>query len=122
MTEIPQEVIDAIAAGNFVVCRLKCWPCQFGQCPGGPHGWADADDIEHAAKTGQPDPSEASCGCPCVNDAPREPDGPDSDDYGPGEVPLSSLDPCSECGEMGACAWDSEGRPMVHVPSEGGDD
>lgn len=25
---------------------------------------------------------------------------------------------CVECGETGACAWDSEGRPLVHAVSE----
>lgn len=24
-------------------------------------------------------------------------------------------DPCPECGEMGACGYDSEGRAMVHI-------
>lgn len=26
--------------------------------------------------------------------------------------------PCPECGERGACAWDDEGRPLIHA-SEG---
>lgn len=23
--------------------------------------------------------------------------------------------PCPECGQAGACAWDAEGRPMIHI-------
>lgn len=29
----------------------------------------------------------------------------------------SQYDPCPECGERGPCAYDAEGRPMVHVPT-----
>lgn len=43
-------------------------------------------------------------------------------DYGPdGDVPVS--EPCPECGEPGACAWDAEGRPLIHAvrrPEEAG--
>ncbi|EYR64267.1 hypothetical protein N866_13530 [Actinotalea ferrariae CF5-4] len=42
-----------------------------------------------------------------------EVDGPDL------EVQVSR-DPCPECGEPGACAWDSEGRPLIHA-SDGAD-
>jgi hypothetical protein len=32
-------------------------------------------------------------------------------------LPVTSLDtkPCLECGEAGACAYDSEGRPLIHA-------
>ena len=29
--------------------------------------------------------------------------------------PEVSSGPCPECGETGACAWDSEGRPLIHA-------
>lgn len=28
-------------------------------------------------------------------------------------------DPCEECGAVGACGWDSEGRPLIHALGEG---
>ena len=45
--------------------------------------------------------------------APQDDDGPDLDDYGP-DVPMTGT-PCPECGEAGACAWDVEGRPLIHA-------
>jgi acetone carboxylase gamma subunit len=30
--------------------------------------------------------------------------------------------PCPECGELGACGFDAEGRPMVHVTADEEDD
>lgn len=42
----------------------RCWPCMTNGCYDEPtqHPWADYDDVEHAAKTGQPEPS-GDCGC-----------------------------------------------------------
>lgn len=36
--------------------------------------------------------------------------------YSPPDRPaLGPLtEPCSECGAVGACAWDAEGRPLIH--------
>jgi hypothetical protein len=31
---------------------------------------------------------------------------------------LGIPDPCPTCGSASACAWDSEGRPMIHVLKE----
>jgi hypothetical protein len=101
----------------FDVCYAKCWPCCMGQCPGGPHGWADADDIEHAAKTGQLDPSGQSCGCPCVHDAPRGPEEPDLDDP---DVESYTQEPCPVCDAPGVCAWDADGRPLIHPITDEG--
>lgn len=55
------------------VCLSKCWPCNSGEHFEPPqwHTWADEDDIEHAALTGQEDPSHSRCGCWCA-DAPDE--------------------------------------------------
>lgn len=55
-----------------VVHWTRCYPCQFGEHrnPAEWHTWAGADDIEHAARTGQPDPSTQPCGCPCSGAAP----------------------------------------------------
>ena len=40
------------------------------------------------------------------------------------DLPRESADlgPCPECGELGACAYDAEGRPMVHVREDDSDD
>ncbi len=40
------------------------------------------------------------------------------DDYDPNaptadEVAISA--PCPECGQVGACAYDTEGRPLIHA-------
>lgn len=52
---------------SITVCYAKCVECQFGEHPKphAPHGWADIDDIEHAAATGQPEPT-GNCGCWCA--------------------------------------------------------
>lgn len=98
--------------GNGIrVQYARCWPCQFQQCPGGWHPWADAEDIEHAAKTGQPDPSDQKCGCVCA-------DGPEIE---PGPEPeWESIDarPCTVCGSEAACGFDADDRPWVHVEPE----
>lgn len=50
----------------------------------------------------------------------RQEDGPDYDipeDY---EVPIQ-LGPCPVCHELGACGYDAEGRPMIHVQEDGDD-
>lgn len=46
----------------------------------------------------------------------RRPDDGD-DDYGPDdcEPELVYPTPCPECGLYGACAFDVEGRPLIHV-------
>ncbi len=43
---------------DVIVCYAKCWPCNMGEHydPPQAHGWADAEDIEHAANTGQKPP------------------------------------------------------------------
>lgn len=41
-------------------------------------------------------------------DAALYPEEPDVD-------PQVRAQPCPECGEHGACAWDSEGRPLIHA-------
>lgn len=94
----------------------RCWSCICGQCPGGGHPWADAEDIEHAKATGQPDPMDQKCGCVCA-------DGPEIEQPEPGwgEVTFSDTTPCPVCGEMGACAYDAEGLPMIHAFNEGDD-
>jgi hypothetical protein len=86
----------------------RCWPCLYGYCPGGGHSWADDDDLRQTAEDGGPDPRGQLCGCSCAHgpslDAEPEPDE-------------SSLDaePCPVCGELTACAWDSEGRALIHA-------
>lgn len=39
-------------------------------------------------------------------------------DHSPALGPVEQ--PCPDCGSVGACAWDSEGRPLIHAQS--GDD
>ena len=47
------------------------------------------------------------------DDAPNiyddEPDGYELDE------PLAKAPPCPECGGYGACAYDQEGRPLIHA-------
>jgi hypothetical protein len=31
------------------------------------------------------------------------------------------VEPCPECGEIGACGYDSQGRPMIHALKEDDD-
>lgn len=85
----------------------RCEPCMFGACPGGWHQWAGPDDVEHAASTGQADPSGQKCGCVCADVQVLEDQEPDWE-------PLD-LDPCPVCGSDDACGYDSEGRPLIHA-------
>lgn len=43
----------------------------------------------------------------------------DMDDSGPDLDVAIAATPCAECGASGACAYDSEGRALIHA---GGDD
>lgn len=54
---------------RIIVCYTKCWACNFDQHDSKWHPWADFEDVEHAANTGQPDPSDQKCGCYCCADA-----------------------------------------------------
>jgi hypothetical protein len=74
---VPQEVVDAIGRGDYVVCYAKCWPCQFAQHSDEPHTWMDDEDREHAGipKPTTPDEwaalaADKPCGCHC-NEAHR---------------------------------------------------
>lgn len=62
------EVNAAITSGNAIVCYAKCWPCTANghYDPPQHHVWADDEDIEHARKTGQPEPT-GRCGCWCAD-------------------------------------------------------
>jgi hypothetical protein len=42
----------------------RCWPCMLSSCHETPtlHPWWDNEDVDHAAKTGQPAPT-GNCGC-----------------------------------------------------------
>ena len=55
--------------GRIQICYSRCWACQFGEHYDPPqwHTWADDEDVQHAAATGQPDPRSSRCGCPCAN-------------------------------------------------------
>ena len=46
----------------------------------------------------------------------------DADADGPDLDVAVALDPCAECGEVGACAYDSEGRPLIHAVRDEPDD
>jgi hypothetical protein len=41
-----------------------------------------------------------------------DPNLPDRAEY---EMEQRLADPCPECGQSGACAYDAEGRPMIHA-------
>jgi hypothetical protein len=63
------ELADSINAGQAIVCYANCYSCMF-DCHFNPpewHTWADPEDIEHAAKTGQPSPAESRCACSCAD-------------------------------------------------------
>lgn len=45
--------------------------------------------------------------------------GRDDDDYDDDQQ-TAQADPCPECGQIGPCAYDVEGRPMIHT-TEGND-
>lgn len=109
-----QDELTFASAGVVGVHYARCEPCMLGSHPGGWHSWAGKEDVEHALATGQPDPSTKRCACDC---ALREPEyGPE-----PEPDPDESLEiaPCPICGELGACGYDSEGRPLIH---SGGDE
>ena len=99
--------------GSVRVHYARCEPCMYGQHDGGPHGWAGPEDIAHALATGQPDPTGSPCACDCTKEPPREPDEPD----------FESVDQttCDLCGEVGACAYDTEGRPLIHAQEDDDD-
>jgi len=102
------DALTFASAGVAGVHYARCWECMLGSHPGGWHTWADDKDVIHALKTGQPDPSEKVCGCDCrLRDPEPEPV------FDPDEAGLDA--PCGECGELGACGYDSEGRPMIHA-------
>lgn len=88
----------------------SCWACRFGSCPGGWHTWADADDREFAAERGRPDPSDQKCGCVCADGPAREDPEPEWDSL--------ERHPCPVCGEPGPCAYDTEGRALIHATTE----
>jgi hypothetical protein len=50
-----------------IVCYARCWACMLFHCydPPQPHPWAGPDDVEHAAATGQPEPT-GNCACSCA--------------------------------------------------------
>ena len=109
---------------GVIVCYTKCWNCMLNQAHMSPpqwHTWADLEDIDHAVATGQPDPSTNRCGCACADVDAVQPawdtglwQGPDHDDDDYSSTTWQDS-PCPECGESGACAWDAEGRPLVHA-------
>jgi len=104
---------DALTSSGVIICYARCWQCSLTDtCPGGWHTWADADDIFHAALTGQPDPSVSKCGCPCA-------DGPEIEQEQP-EPDMDSIDarPCPVCEASGACGFDNDDRPWIHVIEE----
>lgn len=94
----------------------RCWPCITGQHPGGDHRWADSEDIAHAASIGKPESAEGVCGCRCVNEP--EQDGPDEP---PDYMPLA-IGTCYTCGAEGACAYDEQGRALIHADGAEEDD
>lgn len=66
--EAAKAFAQAIANGTgAIICYTRCWSCMFSQCynPPQPHPWWDAEDVEHAASTGQQPPS-GNCACNCA--------------------------------------------------------
>ena len=70
-----------------------CWNCGFGQCPETCPNYVDLEDQPTAA------------------------------DIERWELEDRMGGPCPECGNVGACGYDSEGRAMIHVmPVDSEDD
>lgn len=67
----PEERDAIIAALNglapAIICYAKCEPCMYGSHydEPQPHPWAGPEDREHAAATGQPEPT-GNCACDCA--------------------------------------------------------
>ena len=104
--------------GGGTVHYARCWSCMCQQCPGGPHDWADSEDLAHAEATGPPSPVGQSCACSCVDDPESRYIDPEPDID---EMALRA-EPCAVCGETGACGFDSEGRPLIHADGWNEDD
>jgi hypothetical protein len=74
-------------------------------------------DVEHALATGQADPSGSKCGCACA-------DGPvlDLPDVEEVQVSMEAIEydmaPCGVCQATGACGFDTDDEPWIHVPRE----
>ncbi len=49
---------------------------------------------------------------------PRQPDDQEIEEF---DLMARLADPCPECGVLGACAYDAEGRALIHV-TEASDD
>lgn len=56
--------------GAAIICYARCEPCQWGQHydEPTPHRWAGAEDLEHAARIGRPEPT-GNCSCSCGREA-----------------------------------------------------
>lgn len=69
--EVPRDDRTFVSAGVMGVHYARCWPCSMGADsqhydPPAWHTWADREDVDHALKTGQSDPSKRRCGCSCA--------------------------------------------------------
>ncbi len=107
------EPLTFASAGPYGIHYARCWPCMTAQCPGGPHRWAGDDDIAHAVSIGKPDSADGPCACRCTTEPVRD-ESPDDDYDSDGDVSVYG-GPCELCGEASACAYDSEGRPLIHA-------
>lgn len=94
---------------SVIVCYTRCWACMVGECPGGWHTWADAEDVANAEHMGHPDPRAQKCACACTEREVATTQPTDED------VIWATVDPCPVCGEYGSCATDAEGRPLFHA-------
>lgn len=83
-----------------------CWSCLLAAHPGGVHDWADAEDVRAMAPH---DPRGEPCPCPCSATEPEDP-----------EPEITSLDAqaCPACGAGGACAYDIQGRTLIHASTD----
>ena len=64
-----KAIAEALQSQHAIVCYAQCEPCQWGMCydEPTPHPWFNAEDIEHARTTGQPEPT-GNCACSCAKD------------------------------------------------------
>ena len=96
------------------VCTMlnMCDSCRFSAgCPGGEHDWADDETVSLAQKYGYD--VAGICACECAKGPIIEYTAEDYDDY-----TSINASPCLVCGAGGECAYDDEGRPLIHATTD----
>lgn len=109
---------DHRGAEHFCICEA----CAFGTHHDGDdrwHTWASDVEARAVILSGGADPSLSRCGCACADGSVGDylppsqcDDDPRFDDETEDTTPMNV---CPSCGSYGACSYDSQGRPLIHV-------